>query len=831
MRAPLSGIRVLELAGYEADDLMGTLARKAEAAGYDVVLVTGDKDLLQLVSDHIQAVLTRKGITQVDRYTPQAVLERFGVTPAQIIDLKGFMGDPSDNIPGVPGIGEKTAVKLLQQFPSVESVLEHLDEITGTKLRARLAEHREQALLSKRLATIRCDAPLPVDVPDLCLPAVPWPRVREAFQRLGFRSLLDRIPRAIDSAAAADDSTPTADDNAPYAVSKPALPSQAHSMAERGEQGPARSEAAVEVRADLPVERVYTRRAWSTLLAQLTGPIGILPVCDSLDYHQAHLLGVALGVRGRGWFLSLEPGRSELNMGDIRPLLTPEFEKVTFDLKALAVVLDGRGTALVHDGSWFDVMIGSYLLNPSDGEVSLAHVVERELRRTLPPVQPGQEDAPEAAARFAACLPELQPHIAAALQAQAVDDLYQRVELPLEFVLARMEVLGFPVDAARLRQFGVELQTKIEQLRTRIFEQAGSEFNLNSPKQLGEVLFDKLGLPALKKTKTGYSTSADVLEKLAPYHQVVHDILEYRQLTKLKTTYVDALPALVNPRTGRIHTSFNQTVARTGRLSSSEPNLQNIPVRTPLGRRIRQAFIASRPDSVLLSADYSQIELRILAHVTQDPALLAAFARGDDIHAATAAAIFRVSLEAVTPEQRRVAKTTNFGVIYGISDFGLAERTDLSRQEAAQFIRTYFETYPGIRDYIERTKEAARRGRVQTLTGRFQRFSEREILSATPSVRGAAERTAINMPIQGTAADIIKLAMVRLHRELTERGIQCGLLLQVHDELLLEVEERRVEEIARLVCDVMEHAYELSVPLKVEVKVGKNWDEMTALHV
>jgi DNA polymerase-1 len=823
------GIPIYEVDGYEADDLIGTLSKQARERGIPVIIVTGDQDTFQLVDEHVSVLTSRKGFTDTVLYDVAAIRERFGVEPWQIPDLKALVGDSSDNIKGVPGIGEKTAARLLQRYGTVEELLAHLEEVEPARVREQLAALREQILFSKRLATIARDAPVTLDLEAARVGRLDRERLTSLFRTLEFRTLLPRI-----HALAGENGKPTPQVQLTL-FRPPSEPGHGADLRYRVVTTPAELEELVNRIAaarELVIDTETDRR--EVMLANLVG-LALLP----LPGEEAYYLPVGHRPPAAGSDRQLPLA---LVVERLRPLLEdPSRPKIAHHGKYDLIVLAEHGIAL--QGLQFDTMIAAYLLNErslslKDLAFSLLGLemtaIEDLIGKGAQQITMAFVDVERAAAYAAAdviatarCRDVLAPRI----EAEGLTTVFYTIELPLVPVLATMERCGIAIDTQLLGALSRELAAKIRELEQAVYQSVGHTFNLNSTAQLGAVLFEELKLPTVRRTRTGYSTDAQVLEELRGQHPVIEQILEYRQLTKLKTTYVDALPALINPRTGRIHTNFNQTVARTGRLSSSEPNLQNIPVRTPLGRRIRQAFIASRPDSVLLSADYSQIELRILAHITQDPALLAAFARGEDIHAATAAAIFRVPLEVVTPEQRRVAKTTNFGVIYGISDFGLAERTDLSRQEAAQFIRTYFETYPGIRDYIERTKEAARRGRVQTLTGRFQRFSEREILSATPSVRGAAERTAINMPIQGTAADIIKLAMVRLHQELTKRGVHCGLLLQVHDELLLEIEERRVEEIARLVCDVMEQAYELSVPLKVEVKVGKNWNEMTPLHV
>jgi DNA polymerase-1 len=783
-------IPVLLLPDYEADDIIGTLARLADAADIPTLIVSGDKDLLQLVTDNVHALLTRKGITEVERYDPAAVKERLGITPAQVIDLKGLMGDASDNIPGVPGVGEKTAVKLLQQFPSVEEVLAHLDEVAGAKLRERLAAHREDALLSKRLATIRRDAPLEFSLDDLAYPGYDAAEVRRVFQSLGFKSLLGRIgePQGELPETAAPDAAAVKD---------------AHPLLERH------------------VERIDTRDAWLKVEPSLGDPVGILPHIEGPDYQTGSLRGLAVADKEHAYYLAFG---DRLTVSDVAGLWTSDRDKCTFDVKALAVVLDGYGQHLAWDERWIDLMLAGYLLNPSDGELRLAELAERELHVRLPEAEAAADPGETAVrlGRMAAALPVLYKSLRGALAAQELDDLFTQVEMPLAFVLARMEILGFYVNAERLREIGRELEQELEQLTREIYQIAGTEFNINSPKQLGEVLFDKLGLPVQKKTKTGYSTSADVLEKLAPFHEIVQKILDYRQVGKLLSTYVEGLLKVIRPETGRVHTRFHQALTATGRLSSSEPNLQNIPIRMEEGRRLRQAFEATYDDWVILSADYSQIELRVLAHLSGDEALIQAFREGMDIHTRTAADVFEVPPEEVTPLMRRQAKAVNFGIVYGISDYGLAQNLNIPRAQAAKFIKDYFAKFPGVARYMKEIVETARKqGYVTTLLNRRRYL--KDIHSKNYNLRSFAERTAMNTPIQGTAADIIKLAMVRIDRALREAQLKARMLLQVHDELIFECPAEEADTLAQLVRENMENAVTLSVPLQVDVHVGRTW--------
>ncbi|GGJ13454.1 DNA polymerase [Alicyclobacillus cellulosilyticus] len=784
------GIPALEFAEFEADDILGTLSRMAEATGMQTLIVSGDKDLLQLVSDRVHVALTRRGITDMERFDPALVKARLGITPQQVVDLKGLMGDPSDNIPGVPGVGEKTAVKLLQSFPSLEAILAHLDHVPGAKLKAKLAEHAEAARLSKQLATIRRDLPIPIHWDDLAYAGYDPVRLMPVFHKLGFRSILERISREIGEV------NEQAQDRETVAV----------------------SEAARE-HVDVPFRRLTTHDALAAWMARRTGPVGILPDWRGSDYQTGKLMGMAVADRDEAVYV---PFNGELSVQDLHALWSPALEKVVFDVKALAVLLERHGTSLVHDGSYFDVMLAGYLLNPSDGEVRLPDLLERVLRIRPPVTALGEEVDPADLARTAALLPRLREALAADLAAEALDDLFTRVELPLAFVLAKMEVLGFYVNADRLRELEAEFEQQLQALTEKIYALAGTEFNINSPKQLGEILFDKLGLPAQKKTKTGYSTSADVLEKLAPYHEIVQHILDYRQVGKLLSTYVQGLLKVIRPETGRVHTRFHQALTATGRLSSSEPNLQNIPIRLEEGRKLRRAFEPSYPDWVILSADYSQIELRILAHLSRDEALIDAFRQGMDIHTRTAADVFEVPPEEVTPWMRRQAKAVNFGIIYGISDYGLAQNLNIPRAQAAKFIQDYLAKFPGVAKYMKEIVEVARRqGYVTTLLHRRRYLPD--IHSSNYNLRSFAERTAMNTPIQGSAADIIKLAMVEIDRALSETGWRARMLLQVHDELIFECPEAEADALASLVTDKMEHAIALDVPLKVEVHTGKTW--------
>ncbi|WP_206922368.1 DNA polymerase I [Alicyclobacillus suci] len=779
-------IPVVEIDGYEADDIIGTLSLQADNQEMDTKIVSGDKDLLQLVSERVHAILTRRGITDVDYYDVQAVADRYHLKPTQIVDLKGLMGDSSDNIPGVPGIGEKTAIKLLTAYPTVEQVLDHIDDVSGAKLKQKLVEHRETALLSKQLATIHRDIPVDVTVDDLAYHGYDAAAVREVFRALEFNSLIDKISEEMSASTSADSAAVEADDwrRTPYQL-------------------------------------IRTEQQLETIWGELEDVTGCVFDLSSGDYHTADVNGIALATRRAAFYISLD---GELELSHMRTWLKSAHDKVVFDIKSLAFLLDARGINIHPSGCWNDVKLEAYLLNPTDGEVGLEDILARELQMEVPLLSKVKEDRAPLLCRIAQCLPDLHHRLQTALAEQALDDLYRKIEMPLSFVLAKMEITGFHVDAEKLRAFGDDLNERIGHLTSEIYDLAGLEFNLNSPKQLGEVLFEKLGLPAVKKTKTGYSTSADVLEKLAPYHDVVQKILDYRQLAKLQSTYVDGLLKVIRKETGRIHTRFHQALTATGRLSSSEPNLQNIPIRLEEGRRLRQVFDATYPDWVIVSADYSQVELRILAHLSGDEALIDAFRNDMDIHTRTASDVFEVPMEEVTSLMRRQAKAVNFGIVYGISDFGLANNLNIPQKEAKTFIENYFAKFPGVHGYMEDiVNQAKKQGYVSTLMNRRRYLPD--IRARNFHLRSFAERTAMNTPIQGTAADIIKLAMVQIDEALSEADLDARMLLQVHDELIFECPKDELEELTQLVRDKMENAITLNVPLKVDIAHGRTWYE------
>ena len=752
------GVRRLELAGWEADDLLGTVARRCEAAGWTCDVVTGDKDSLQLITDstHVFNVKTRMGQTDTIEYTPERFREEYGFDPIRMIDLKALMGDSSDNIPGVPGIGEKTAKDLLVRFGTVADIYRDLDALDiKPGVRKKLTEGRESAQLSFDLATIRTDAPI-----DFALESAVWdhdyqPELYDWFRRLNFTSLSEKWGlQPADGAGAPSSALPTVD--------------VADSAALRA------------------LEQAVTAAPCVAVLA----PDGLdtLTLCDG---KACYALSWAQLGDGYNAFLRL--------------LFSARVRKAGHNIKDLMRALLDEG--LPTDGFVFDTALAAYLLDATAGSYDLPRLAQTYLGEELPDAQ---------------SVWALQPVLHEKMDAQAMLPLYTDVELPLCPVLARMEQTGFLVDRKALYDFGESLTSSIEQLQQSIWALAGEPFNIQSPKQLGSILFERLMLPAGKKTKTGWSTNAAVLDKLRGKHPIIEQILDYRTLTKLKSTYADGLLKEISAD-GRIHTNFQMTVTATGRLSSTEPNLQNIPVRRELGAQIRKMFVAS-PGKVLVDADYSQIELRLLAHIANDETMIAAFRSGEDIHAVTASQVFGVPLAEVTPLQRSHAKAVNFGIVYGISAFSLAQDIGVFQSEAKAYMDSYFAKYHGVRDYMTRVVEQAKAdGYVTTLFGRRRDLPE--LKSSNFNLRSFGERVALNMPIQGTAADIIKAAMVRVDARMRAEHLQARLLLQVHDELIVECPAAEAETVKAILVDEMEHVVDYRVPLLVDAKIGASWAE------
>ena len=770
------GIARIGLEGYEADDIIGTLAKRSAASGFEVIIVTGDKDALQLISPSVKVLLTKKGISDLDMLDEAAFTERYGLRPDQFVDVKSLMGDASDNIPGVAGIGEKTALKLIQQFGTLDSLLAQVNDVPGKKTQELLRSQADKAKLSQQLATIVTNVPIEYQ-PDSYAWMPDVDGIRSLFSQLEFRNLLARLT--------------------------PLLPN-------------AGTEVTVECEALPAAEGPKDESDLSQLIEKMRTEMTFLPVWSGQSPKFA-LDGLAVAVEDRYiYFTPDSPG-----WADVVQLLTdPSVTKATHDAKLASNLCHAKGISF--NGLKFDSLIAAYLLDPAASRYSLT-----DLAATYLDLNSGYDESklrndPRFSVWSTGIIRSLRPVMEEKLSAAGLETLYYSVELPLTRVLSAMEMNGVAIDTGRLTAMSAELAVRINQLLEQIYGVAGEEFNVNSTKQLGVILFEKLGLPVMKKTKTGYSTDAEVLEKLSGKHIIVDNLLEYRMLTKLKSTYLDGMQALLSPVSGRIHTTFNQTVTTTGRLSSSEPNLQNIPVRTDAGRRIREMFVPGAGYDWILSADYSQIELRVLAHISGDNNLIDAFLHNQDIHTRTASEVFGVSQEEVTPLLRSRAKAVNFGIVYGISDFGLSRDIGVSRKEAEAYITSYFDRYPGVKKFMDQSiADAKRDGFVTTLFGRRRYLSD--INASNFSARSFAERTAMNTPIQGTAADIIKKAMVDVYKRLTEQALKSRILLQVHDELILEVVDSETDAVRQIVQQAMEGAAKLSVPLVTDAKLGKSW--------
>jgi DNA polymerase-1 len=834
------GMPILEVEGYEADDVIGTLTKLATAADVDTVMVSGDLDGLQLVDDHVRLLTTRMGVAATVVYDPARVMERYGLRPDQMLDYKALKGDTSDNLPGVPGVGEKTAISLLQEFGTLDNLYERLDEVKG-KLRDRLAEHRDDAFTSREVGRIVTDLPIRLDLESAHTGRYDRRAMAQRFRELEFRSLIDRLPPTIGGPAG-----PEEDDGSGGGLqlsldllggSRPVRAGAPDASAKQRAPAPTEGRVAPDAQADPKgaIEHADPRivgddadrlelEAW---LAAHGDRVGLGWAAGSGRPFARSLLGIAMaGADGSSWYLRWDGDRTTLP----RWFARTDRPLIGHDLKPLVTTLLQRGIELA--GPAVDTSVAGYMLNPALRAQSVDDLAAQRFGAELPArAVSGESGAEEvtlgrraAAEALTALL--VAPTLLSELDEVGLSDLFREVEMPLLPVLARMEVAGVLIDREALTAMAEEFADHLADLEARITEAVGHPFNIGSPRQLEQVLFDELGLPSTKRTKTARSTDASVLEELRSQHPVVAQILEHRQLAKLKSTYADTLPILVDAD-GRLHTTYSQAVAATGRLSSTDPNLQNIPIRTALGRRIRRVFVAP-PGKLLLAADYSQVELRILAHVSGDPGLRAAFAAGEDIHRSTAARVLGIPPEEVTAAQRSIAKMVNYGVAYGMSDFGLAERLHIDRETARRFITDYFAAYEGIRRYTVEIRILARdQGYVSTLLGRRRYLPE---LSARNSaLRAAGERMAINMPIQGTAADGIKIAMVRLDAAVRERGMRSRMLLQVHDELVFETDAEEMESLADLAATTMEGALPLDVPLTVDLKVGTDWDRMDRL--
>ena len=770
-------IEIIEKEGLEADDLLGTISCMCEEKGMDVSIISGDRDTLQLATEHVKIRIpkTKQGRTEVEDYNAADVEEKYGVTPKEFIDVKALMGDASDNIPGVPGVGEKTATRIIQQYKSIENAYEHADELKPPRASKNLKEFWEQAKMSKTLATIETHADIAFDVEKAKLGELYTKEAYELFQRLQFKNMLGRFEAGI---------------------SANEIEQNFREVTERAE-----------------IEKVFAeaRQAETAGAAFSRDPGNVLP----LFAHPSGFGRIAVAY-GTDKIFSIP-----CDMDTDMEYLFGELSRLAGTVKCFSMCGLKEYLSYLPDadsGSSFDVIVAAYLLNPLKSDYDYEDVAREQLGLLIDENMGQAERACyEAYTAYAAA-----PVLKKKLEETGMDRLFREIEMPLVFTLYDMEQAGVKVEAEALKAYGDQLGTRIVELEKEIYEMAGEEFNINSPKQLGVILFEKLGMPHAKKTKTGYSTAADVLDKLAPDYPVVAKILEYRQLTKLKSTYADGLAGFIGSD-GRIHGKFNQTITATGRISSTEPNLQNIPVRMELGRLIRKVFVP-KAGCVFVDADYSQIELRILAHCSGDEQLIQAYREAKDIHRMTASQVFHTPFDEVTDLQRRNAKAVNFGIVYGISSFGLSQDLSITRKEAAQYIEHYFETYPGIKRFLDdAVAHAKEKGYAVTLFGR--RRPVPELKSSNFMQRSFGERVAMNAPIQGTAADIIKIAMIGVNGELKKRNMKSRLILQVHDELLIEADESEEEEVKAILKEQMEHAAELSVPLIADMHTGHSWYE------
>ena len=788
------GVRRLELEGWEADDLLGTVGKICEGENWRCTIVTGDKDSFQLITDttHVCHVKSRMGKTETIDYSPAVFREEYGFEPVHMVDLKALMGDASDNIPGVPGVGEKTALDLLHRFGTLEDIYRDLDALDVTPgVRKKLAAGRDSAFLSYDLATIRTDAPISFTPGEALWNHDYRPELYDLFLRLGFTKFIDQWGLK-----------PTAD--------SPAAPQVFEGTCE-----------------SVPILTLADAETARDALKEAGGYYWCLPELDFVAIHSD-----VSETEAKGYYLTRDTFDGDYDAA-LRALFDPAIEKTGHNIKNIQRAMLPLG---VEPAGWaFDTALAAYLLEATAGSYEIPALCVRycgfepwradaDADTQLSLLDDGADEAARMGERlsFAAALAALRPALAEKLETLGMTRLYQEIELPLCPVLARMEEAGFLVDRDALTEFGASLTADIDALQAMVWDYAGEQFNINSPKQLGTILFDKLMLPSGKKTKTGWSTNADVLEKLRDKHPIVNAVLDYRTLTKLKSTYADGLLKEISAD-GRIHTNFQMTVTATGRLSSTEPNLQNIPIRRPQGAQIRKMFVAS-PGMVLVDADYSQIELRLLAHISGDETMIAAFNSGEDIHTVTASQVFNVPLDEVTSLMRSRAKAVNFGIVYGISAFSLSQDIGVFQNEAKAYMDNYFAKYHGVREYMDRIKRQAKAdGYVTTLYGRRRDLPE--LKSANFNMRSFGERVALNMPIQGTAADVIKAAMVRVAQRMEREGLRARLLLQVHDELIVECPEDEAERVRALLTEEMEHVSDFSVPLTVDAKVGRTWAE------
>jgi len=857
-------IPCLEVPGFEADDIIGTLAIRAEKEGYDVYCVTPDKDYLQLVTEKIFVYKPSRPGAEEEIVDIEGVEKRFGVRPDQVVDVLALIGDTSDNVPGVKGIGEKTGIPLIQQFGSVENLYENIETVEKAGVKKKLLENRDNAFLSKELVTIHTNVPVEVTFEELHLDPPDVPGLLKAYDELGFKSLAKRYLEVAEPASAANGTaTNEAETTGETTETGSGTPGQSAADATSFEFSYDTLRTIAEV--DHTYATIRTEEALEALVAHLrTGAALSFDLeTDSIDWQVAHILGFSFSIAPHeAFYVPVAQGevthhREKQSLFDQEEVTQSATEGQPLDvvLRYLKPLLEDPALPKLGQNAKFDMtmlrrhdvhvaplafdtMLASYVLDSTQSHgmdsmserllgykpVSITELIGKGKEQiTLREVK--LEEVAEYAAEDADVTLQLYGRLNSMLKEQGLEEVATRFEFPLVEVLTEMEYRGVPIDVASLKDISLSLEQELARLEQEIHELAGRPFNIGSTKQLADILFVELKLPSKKKTKTGYSTDQFVMEELASLHPLPEKILEYRQAAKLKSTYVDALPSLINPQTGRIHSSYNQAVTSTGRLSSNNPNLQNIPIRSEVGQEIRKAFVAGIPDGVIVSADYSQIELRIMAHICGDEALVTAFRDNFDIHTATAMNVFGVEAAEVTGNMRRKAKEVNFGIMYGIGPFGLARRLKISKTEAQELIRTYFQKYPGVQQYITSTLEKARTlGYVETLSGRRRYYQN--INAGNPAVRGGEERAAINMPIQGTASDIIKLAMIDIHREIESLFPKAGMLLQVHDELVFEVPRDRAHDLAAFVKEKMEGAFSLGeVRLIAETGIGENWFE------
>ena len=775
----LLSITIYEMDGYEADDIIGSLAKYAEKNGIEVYIVTGDRDALQLASDNINVVITKKGVTETAVYNYKTFMDEFGVTPTQFIDVKGLMGDKSDNIPGVPGVGEKTAYKLIQTYGSIEEVLNNIDNISGKKLKENLENNRELAIFSKKLATIITEAPMEFDLDEIkSQDNYNYDELKKFFFKLQMKSMIDKLPNS-----------------------------------EENEEIKEKEE-------NFNLESITEIKAFSELHLNLEEICYITyEVSNSERYSEISLDKLYISSKDKTYYIDFNEislSNNEEAINGLKKIMEKEnLNKVIHNGKSLITILNKLNIEIKD--FIFDTAIAAYLINSARSSYDLLTLVNEYLCEDVK----GEDIILQGKLNYK--LKDIYNYFKKKIEEEDMEELYYKVEHPLIYVLSSMESLGFKINKEMLDELAVKFKEEIITTEKEIFALAEEEFNINSPKQLGKILFEKLDLPVIKKTKTGYSTNAEVLEKLQDKHDIIPKITYYRQITKLNSTYVEGLKNVIDVD-GKIHSTFNQTVTTTGRLSSTEPNLQNIPIKYEMGREIRKVFIPNNEEDILLSCDYSQIELRVLAEMSKDENMISAFTEHSDIHRKTASEVFKVPVDEVTSLMRSRAKAVNFGIVYGISDFSLSQDLHITKKEASEYMEIYFDRYPNIKGYLDSlTEEAKEKGYVLTILNR-RRFIP-EIKSSNKIVKSLGERLAMNAPIQGSAADIIKLAMVNVFNKLKEKSLKSEIILQVHDELILNVKKDEIEEVKALVKEEMENVLKLAVPLEVDINLGKTWYE------